>query len=208
MNLLQEYYLRNNVCSPFILHSNSHLLLHRPDKKKSNDRYRICEIRAFNEVGNDGANVGKFEICFLSPMKYLTFSNSCLTKEHTWITYWDDFEKLILSKAYDWKYKEGWLPVSEQHEMKVCSWELLSFACDARFSELPMGFLDFNYSIFDNNISLPERASLVDNAALGIEFYSDKNHACRMIMESWSYVFGLMISPKYAYWLSKLIKDI
>ena len=204
MNPLQEYYLRNNVRAPYVFFGSSQVILHNPQRIRSSDRYRLFDIRAVNKEGNDGVNIGKFDMSFATPDKT---GGSYFTKDDEWFVYWHEYEQHILDKIKEWRNSD-WYPLGDSDELKMACWELLSYTRDSRFAELPLSLLDLNYKILDCNLSFGTRVGLLNSIVEWLTSCADVscNSVYKSIVSTWCELVNMINSPRYAHWLVRLSK--
>lgn len=208
MNPLLEYYQRNNVTSPYILYGNSHLLLQNPTKIRINDKYRFFEVKSVNKEGENGINIGRFEMSLLVPRR--CNESTChkrFTKEIEWIVYWQDYRDHIIGKVAEWNYSD-WTLLSEKKQLEIAFWEILSYTHDYNFSQLPIYLLNLNCKILDSNIPLEIRISYIHQFIYCINEHIDMsyNSCYDHIVKAWHGFCEIYKSSKYAHWLIKLSK--
>lgn len=209
MNLQQEYYLRNRVSAPFVYHGNGQMLLLNPVMKRASERYKLVQVKSVNreQVGSDGAFIGRFDISYSSPVKNSS-SLFGIVEEET--VYWSDFQYFILDLVSELK-DENWFLLTDAKFKRVCCWEILSFSQDDRFSNMPLQLLNLNYSVFNDRISIEEKCIIVDAIVDHIHTHSEVNspnhHVYKTIMGMWALLMDIAASPNYSYWLSALMGE-
>ncbi len=199
MNPQQEYYLRNNVLAPYIFYGNGKVLLNKSYEKNTCNRFLFIEIKSINKEGNDGYNIGRFDIIASSPYKTGYFD-----KLNEFSTYWSDYADLLQTKINNWR-KEDWRAV-EKENLKLVCWELLSYSQDSRFAELPIHLLDLNFQLLDDTVDFDTKSKLIDRMLNYFSLQSEENRIYKNILSAWgNFNEMLMIrSAKYSEWLVKL----
>lgn len=202
-----EYYLRNNITAPYVLYGSCQLLLQNTTKIKLNERYRLFDVKSVNKEGENGINIGKFEISLMMPRRCGDSSSKQFVKDMEWVVYWQDYGEHILNKVAEWGYS-NWCPVGSQSQLKIACWELLTYIHDYNFSELPISLLELNYQILDTTLPIESRLNYIDRCIQYVAMYADAsdNPVYNYIVKAWSDLSGMVNSSKYAHWLVKLTK--
>jgi hypothetical protein len=205
VNLQQEYFLRNRVSAPYVFHGSSQLLLHNDYEQKTSLKYKWFYVKFINKEGQDGSNIGRFDVTIGYPSVNLSppiiFGN---LEEIT--VYWEDYEKFVHSKVAEWK-RQKWRALSKPNDLKLACWEILSYNQDLALSSLPIAALDMNYIALDYQANEDKRLTMVDmlvkRVSAQVEAFS-KNHL-DLITSAWSLLSELMSSSRYASWLVNLV---
>lgn len=211
MNPLQEYCLRNKIDTPYVLYGNCQLLLKNPTKVRICEKYRLFHVKSVNKGGDNGANIGRFEISYMMPRNWKSgWYDGFLEqfkKDIELVVYWQDYGNQILEKVSEWS-SLGLNPVSDNLSLKIACWELLNHVQDGNFSTLPRSILELNYLILSSKNSLEDSSLLIDRCLDLIKSYSSasENYAYSNILKSWEYFSELMIHTKNSHWLVKLTK--
>jgi hypothetical protein len=209
VNLQQEYYLRNRIRAPFIYHGDAQLMFCRKDYKKAPEKYKWFQAKYVNreQVGSDGAYIGRFDVGFSRPIKMVSSMFRVFDED---IIYWNEYAEYVLEMVDELK-EQNWKPLLDELELKLSCWELLSFSQDLNFGTLPSQMLDLNYEILDDNMSIHSRNKTLTLLLDNIIAYSNlgiNQDNCRAIVSGWGLLNDMVYSSNYARWLAALITGV
>lgn len=202
MDLVTEYYMRNNVQAPLIHYaSNGSAILRHTDTCKLDSKWEVMVISFSNK---DGAP-GTFHLTNMTPIHKSTSSpNNFMSVVSDQYVIWDEYEDYINSIMYVYK-RNGIKAVTDRQELVLACWEMLLLSCDIALSGLSGPFLDIIYNSMDYKLSNLERFEQVMLFLTCAGSNTDPSMIAllKMVTQVWTNIKHY--TDTYAFWLANLL---
>lgn len=208
MNLVEEYFLRNQIVKPVVKYnSTTYLLIENNKANNVHQRFRLFNIGIINREGDPG----KFEFKIYCPSHdggiktrgIFVCESFNEIEDRCW---WENYEQNLEQYCRSIKEK-GYKPVVDTNNILLACWNILLYSYDSSISQMPFRYQDVIHQVFDENSSIEERIANLNKSIDLLKTSMFSLESSKLVLHGWKLLQDYIEVNQYGFWVAKIIGD-